>query len=42
VPVHERVLSTVGISIAYRQLEQLGARGSTTLRVMDDGKPVQL
>jgi L-ascorbate metabolism protein UlaG (beta-lactamase superfamily) len=42
VPVHEQVLSTVGISIAYRQLEQLGARGSTTLRVMDDGKPVQL
>jgi L-ascorbate metabolism protein UlaG (beta-lactamase superfamily) len=42
VPVHERVLSTVGISIAYRQLEQLGARGSTTLRVLDDGKPVQL
>jgi hypothetical protein len=42
VPVHERVLSTVGISIAYRQLEQLGARGGTTLRVMDDGKPVEL
>jgi hypothetical protein len=32
----------VGISIAYRQLERLGARGSTTLRVLDDGKPVQL
>jgi L-ascorbate metabolism protein UlaG (beta-lactamase superfamily) len=42
VPVHDQVLSTVGISIAYRQLEQLGARGSTTLRVMDDGKPVEL
>ncbi len=42
VPVHEKVLSTIGISLSYRQLEQLGARGSTTLRVMDDGKPVQL
>jgi len=42
VPVHEKVLSTAGISIHYRQLEQLGARGSTTLRVMDDGKPVEL
>lgn len=42
VPVHEKVLSPVGMSIHYRQLEQLGARGTTTLRVMDDGKPVQL
>jgi L-ascorbate metabolism protein UlaG (beta-lactamase superfamily) len=42
VPVHEGVLSTAGISIHYRQLEQLGARGTTTLRVLDDGKPVEL
>ena len=42
VPVHEKVLSPVGMSIHYRQLEQLGTRGTTTLRVMDDGKPVQL
>jgi L-ascorbate metabolism protein UlaG (beta-lactamase superfamily) len=42
VPVHEQVLSTAGKSIHYRQLEQLGAGGGTTLRVMDDGKPVEL
>jgi len=42
VPVHEKVLSTVGISLHYRQLEQLGARKGTALRVMDDGKPVEL
>jgi len=42
VPVHEKVLSTVGISIHYRQLEQLGARGATTLRVLHDGQPVEL
>ena len=42
VPVHERTLSAVGMSLYYRQLEQLGARGSTTVRVMDDGKPVEL
>jgi L-ascorbate metabolism protein UlaG (beta-lactamase superfamily) len=42
VPVHEKVLSAVGITIYYRQLEQLGTSGGTTLRVMDDGKPVEL
>ena len=42
VPVHEKVLSTVGISIHYRQLEQLGARGAATLRVLHDGQPVEL
>ena len=42
VPVHEQVLSTAGKSIHYRQLEQLGAGGGTTLRVIDDGEPVEL
>jgi L-ascorbate metabolism protein UlaG (beta-lactamase superfamily) len=42
VPVHDQVLSTAGRSIHYRQLEQLGTGGSTTLRVLDDGKPVAL
>jgi L-ascorbate metabolism protein UlaG (beta-lactamase superfamily) len=42
VPVHELVLSTAGKSIHYRQLEQLGAGGGTTLRVLDDGAPVEL
>jgi len=42
VPVHERTLSAVGTSLYYRQLEQLGARGSTTVRVMDDRKPLEL
>jgi L-ascorbate metabolism protein UlaG (beta-lactamase superfamily) len=42
VPVHERVLSAVGTAAHYRQLEQLGARGSTVLRVLDDGQPVEL
>jgi L-ascorbate metabolism protein UlaG (beta-lactamase superfamily) len=42
VPVHERVLSDLGRSIHYRQLEQLGAGGGTTLRVLDDGRPVEL
>ena len=42
VPVHDRVLSAAGASIHYRQLEQLGARGGTTLRVLDDGRPVEL
>lgn len=42
VPVHERVLSSAGMRIHYRQLEQLGARGGTTLRVLDDGTPVEL
>jgi L-ascorbate metabolism protein UlaG (beta-lactamase superfamily) len=42
VPVHERVLSPVGTSLHYRQLEQLGARDDTTLRVLDDGQPLTL
>jgi L-ascorbate metabolism protein UlaG (beta-lactamase superfamily) len=39
VPVHELVLSAAGKAIHYRQLEQLGG---ATLRVLDDGKPVEL
>jgi hypothetical protein len=39
--VHEKVLSAIGTSLHYRQLEQLAAEG-TTLRVLDDGKPVDL
>jgi L-ascorbate metabolism protein UlaG (beta-lactamase superfamily) len=42
VPVHEQTASAVGISLYYRLLENLGARGSTTVRVLDDGKPVEL
>jgi L-ascorbate metabolism protein UlaG (beta-lactamase superfamily) len=42
VPVHEKLLSAAGMSIHYRQLEQLGTRGGTTLRVLDDGDPVEL
>jgi L-ascorbate metabolism protein UlaG (beta-lactamase superfamily) len=42
VPVHEKVLSAVGIAIQYRQLERLGTSGGTSLRVMDDGRPVEL
>ena len=42
VPVHEKVLSAAGMSIHYRQLEQLGARDGTTFRSLDDGKPVEL
>jgi L-ascorbate metabolism protein UlaG (beta-lactamase superfamily) len=42
VPVHEKVLSEVGISSHYRQLDQLGARGGTSFRVLDDGRPVEL
>jgi L-ascorbate metabolism protein UlaG (beta-lactamase superfamily) len=42
VPVHERVLSAAGTSLHYRQLEQLGARDGTTLRVLDDGQPLAL
>jgi L-ascorbate metabolism protein UlaG (beta-lactamase superfamily) len=40
VPVHDRVLSPAGTTIHYRQLEQLGARDGTTLRVLDDGQPL--
>jgi L-ascorbate metabolism protein UlaG (beta-lactamase superfamily) len=39
VPVHEKVLSAAGLSLHYGLLEGLGA---TTLRVLDDGKPVEL
>jgi L-ascorbate metabolism protein UlaG (beta-lactamase superfamily) len=42
VPVHEKVLSAAGISIHYRQLEQLGAGDGTTFRSLDDGTPVEL
>jgi L-ascorbate metabolism protein UlaG (beta-lactamase superfamily) len=42
VPVHDRVLSPVGTSLHYRQLEQLGARDGTTLLVLDDGQPLTL
>jgi hypothetical protein len=30
------------MSLHHRQLEQLGARGSPTLRVMNDRKPLEL
>jgi L-ascorbate metabolism protein UlaG (beta-lactamase superfamily) len=39
VPVHELVLSEAGKAIYYRQLEQLGG---ATLRVLDDGAPVEV
>jgi L-ascorbate metabolism protein UlaG (beta-lactamase superfamily) len=42
VPVHEKVLSAAGVSIHYRQLGQLGARGATRFEVLDDGRPVEL
>jgi L-ascorbate metabolism protein UlaG (beta-lactamase superfamily) len=42
VPVHEQVLSEVGRTLNYGHLERLGAREGTTLRVLDDGKPVEL
>jgi L-ascorbate metabolism protein UlaG (beta-lactamase superfamily) len=42
VPVHEKVLSAAGMSIHYRQLEQLGAADGTTFQSIDDGKPVEL
>ena len=41
VPVHEKLLSAIGTTLYYRQLEQLGGEG-TTLQVLDDGKPVDL
>jgi len=41
VPVHEKVLSEVGISSHYRLLEQLGGLG-TAFEVLDDGRPVEL
>ena len=42
VPVHEKVLSSVGIALHYRHLEHLGMGEGGTLQVMDDGKPVEL
>jgi L-ascorbate metabolism protein UlaG (beta-lactamase superfamily) len=42
VPVHERVLSQNGLAIHYDQLERLGARGATSFRNLDDGRPVEL
>jgi L-ascorbate metabolism protein UlaG (beta-lactamase superfamily) len=42
VPVHEKLLSAAGTSAHYRQLEQLGTRGDTSFRVLDDGRPVEL
>ena len=41
VPVHEKVLSEVGISSHYRLLEQLGGPG-TAFEVLDDGRPAEL
>ena len=35
-------LSAAGRSIHYRQLEQLGGKDGTTLRVLDDGAPAEL
>ncbi len=42
VPVHERLLGEAGRKIYYGQLERLGARDQTSLRVLDDGRPVTL
>jgi L-ascorbate metabolism protein UlaG (beta-lactamase superfamily) len=42
VPVHEKVLSEPGVAAHYGQLERLGARGGTSFRVLDDGRPVEL
>jgi L-ascorbate metabolism protein UlaG (beta-lactamase superfamily) len=42
VPVHERVLSEIGISSHYRLLERVGAGDATSFRVLDDGRPVEL
>jgi L-ascorbate metabolism protein UlaG (beta-lactamase superfamily) len=42
VPVHEKVLSAAGISLHYRQLEQLGMGDTGRLLVIDDGKPLEL
>jgi L-ascorbate metabolism protein UlaG (beta-lactamase superfamily) len=39
VPIHELLLAPAGKAIHYRQLEQLGG---ATLRVLDDGAPVEL
>jgi L-ascorbate metabolism protein UlaG (beta-lactamase superfamily) len=42
VPVHDQVLSDAGRGIHYGQLERLGNPEGTELRVLDDGKPVEL
>jgi L-ascorbate metabolism protein UlaG (beta-lactamase superfamily) len=42
VPVHEKVLSEGGKAIHYRQLEQLGGRGGSSFRSLDDGRPLEL
>jgi len=42
VPIHDRLLSDVGRSIHYGNLERLGAGDATTFLVLDDGKPVEL
>jgi L-ascorbate metabolism protein UlaG (beta-lactamase superfamily) len=39
VPVHDKVLSEVGRSLHFGQLERLGG---TSLRVLDDGAPTEL
>jgi L-ascorbate metabolism protein UlaG (beta-lactamase superfamily) len=39
VPVHDKVLSEVGRSLHFGQLERLGG---TSLRVLDDGEPTEL
>jgi hypothetical protein len=41
VPVHEKVLSELGIRAHYGQLEQLGGPG-TSFQVLDDGRPAEL
>ena len=41
VPVHEKVLSELGIGSHYRLLEQLGGPGMK-FTVLDDGRPVEL
>jgi L-ascorbate metabolism protein UlaG (beta-lactamase superfamily) len=41
VPVHEKVLSELGIGAHYRLLEQLGGPGMK-FTVLDDGRPVEL
>jgi hypothetical protein len=41
VAVHEKVLSEISVRSHYRQLDQLGGKG-TGFTVLDDGKPVEL
>jgi hypothetical protein len=42
VPVHDQVLSDPGRRIFYGQLERLGNPDGTELRVLDDGRPIEL